>query len=302
MSMTITACEVPSGPLKLRTDAEGAAPQFKLETFDRKDAPLDKVVEAIRWNGGVVVKNFLNAAELEQAEKAVRPFLDKAQYPSTEDPTKRLARLPTVNPELTTKIFTDDLYLGIIDEFLSVEFDSWLGNKSIKVREQAIATMSSIFEVGPGAKKQDLHRDDAIWYNNIPRCAPGQYERGRDKSISFFIAGCKTTVENGATMFIPGSHLTKWDDQPDPRLAVSAELDAGDAFFMLSSCYHGAGENSTKDQYRLVYAMFSMQPHLRQVCFSLFTHSCRSPIASSKTEKARIYNLQCDGANTAAKF
>ncbi|KAF2797963.1 hypothetical protein K505DRAFT_212709, partial [Melanomma pulvis-pyrius CBS 109.77] len=44
---------------------------------------------------------------------------------------------------------------------------------------------------------------------------------------------------------------------------VPAELDAGDAFFMLSSCYHGAGHNAS-DKERLVSAYFMMRLELRQ--------------------------------------
>ncbi|KAI8296281.1 hypothetical protein K4K56_006255 [Colletotrichum sp. SAR 10_98] len=45
---------------------------------------------------------------------------------------------------------------------------------------------------------------------------------------------------------------------------AEAERAAGDAFFMLSSCYHGAGQNTTEDSKRLVYALFMQLPHLRQ--------------------------------------
>jgi ectoine hydroxylase-related dioxygenase (phytanoyl-CoA dioxygenase family) len=244
------------------------APAFTLEAFDRSTANLEDVVNAIKCNGGVRIKGFLNADEIVAAEKAVRPHLDAASYARPDDQTKRLGRLPEYAPAFTQMILEDELYRGVMEKFLSITHASWLGGKRFVVTEKPIVAMSSIFEVGPGMHVQDLHRDDAIWYNRQPAITADQYEFGRDTSISFFVAGTKTTRANGATKVVLGSHLTKHDEQPDPNMAIDAELEAGDAFFMLSSCYHGAGQNSTENEKRLVYALFMQQAHLRQVCIS----------------------------------
>lgn len=47
--------------------------------------------------------------------------------------------------------------------------------------------------------------------------------------------------------------------------AVYAELSPGDAFMMLSSCYHGGSANKTDDEERLVYSCFMTKGYLRQV-------------------------------------
>jgi len=51
-----------------------------------------------------------------------------------------------------------------------------------------------------------------------------------------------------------------------PRVedCIFADMDKGDAFLMLASAYHGGGNNTTIDQYRLVYATFAVRGHLRQ--------------------------------------
>ncbi|KAH6643350.1 hypothetical protein BKA67DRAFT_651727 [Truncatella angustata] len=262
MSMTFTVHAPPAttGVLKLTGE-----PRFSIKSFDCDINNLEEIIEAIKYSGCVRVKGFLNPEEVAAAEVDVRPALDSAQYSSPDDPTKRLARLPQHSPKLTEKILTDKLYLGVMDRFLSILHTSWLGaSKKVETVEVPIVAMSSIFEVGPGMHMQDLHRDDGIWYNDFPAIEPEEYQFGRDVSISFFVAGSRTTVANGATKVIPGSHLSAADSQPDPSQAVDAELDAGDAFFMLSSCYHGAGENSTSDEMRLVYALFMQKANLRQ--------------------------------------
>lgn len=262
MTMTMHAPPTSDGSLRLVGESE---PQFKLEAFDYDVANIEKIIDSLRYNGGVRVKGFLKPEELVAAEAAVRPALDAAQYATAADPTKRLGRLPQHAPALTEKILTDELYLAVMERFLSVDSVSWLGAKKYDIIEKPIVAMSSIFEVGPGMHVQDLHRDDSIWYNKLTEIKPEEYWYQRDRSISFFIAGTKTTRANGATRFIPGSHLTKYDMQPDPSKTVDAELDAGDCFFMLSSCYHGAGGNTTEDELRLVYALFMQQPQYRQV-------------------------------------
>lgn len=242
-------------------------PEFKLEAFDRT-SPLEAIIASIKHNGGARIKQFLSAADIASAEQSVRPHLDAASYARPDDQTKRLGRLPEYAPEMTRKILEDELYLAVMDRFLSKTFHSWLEDKQVTVTEVPIVAMSSIFEVGPGMHVQDLHRDDSIWFNRMEGIRPEDYEFGRDVSISFFVAGTKTTEANGATRFVPGSHLTKHDSPPEAHKAVVAELDAGDAFFMLSSCYHGAGQNSTVDEKRLVYALFMQNAHLRQASYT----------------------------------
>lgn len=265
MSMTFTEHELPSATeTSLGLTLEGG-PQYSIKAIEYDVNKIDEIIETIKYNGCARIKGFLSPDEIKAAEASVRPALEAAQYAGADDPTKRLGRLPQYAPELTKRILTDKVYTAVMDKFLSIYHVSWLGSKRFVTEEKPIVAMSSIFEVGPGMHVQDLHKDDAIWYNKRPEIRPEDYEFGRDYSISFFVAGTRTTRANGATRVVPGSHLSKHDAQPDPSKAVDAELEAGDAFFMLSSCYHGAGENSTVDEKRLVYALFSMQPQLRQV-------------------------------------
>ena len=69
-----------------------------------------------------------------------------------------------------------------------------------------------------------------------------------------FVAASPTNRLNGATRLIPQSHLWGSDHEFEDSDAVFAEMEPGDALFMLSSCYHGGSENHTKDQVRTVFA------------------------------------------------
>ena len=52
---------------------------------------------------------------------------------------------------------------------------------------------------------------------------------GRDDGFGLFVPGIKTTVENGATRMIPGSHLWGDDRGASPNDAIYAEMEVGEA-------------------------------------------------------------------------
>ena len=113
-----------------------------------------------------------------------------------------------------------------------------------------------------------LHRDDVVHHTWPP--AASTHTFGRDNGIGFFVAGKRSTRANGATRFVPGSHL--WDYSIPPPLegpdsshpSCQPELNPGDALMMFSGCYHGASANSTVDEERLVYSTFTTRGYLRQ--------------------------------------
>ena len=148
---------------------------------------------------------------------------------------------------------------------LSDTYQAYIGQSLETYVSKPQLNNTIIFSIGPGAKAQDLHRDDPVHHNRAPGINAEQYELGRETGLGCFVGGKKTTKVNGATRFIPGSHL--WDKllPPDEDLTFYAELEPGDAFFMLSSAYHGGSANTTEDEERLVYSCFMTKGYLRQV-------------------------------------
>lgn len=139
--------------------------------------------------------------------------------------------------------------------------------------------------IGPGGKAQPLHRDDYIAHNVHTEVMEWDDARdmNRESAVGCFVAGCRVTPENGGTNFIPGSHL--WQvvhtsqiyqhtnlghrgndrkEPPDVKLCIQADMEKGDAFFMLASAFHGGGANITKDEQRLVFGTFVTRGYLRQ--------------------------------------
>ena len=117
------------------------------------------------------------------------------------------------------------------------------------------------FIIGPGARDQGLHRDDFVHHNHQPYSE--KHVLGRDTSIAFFMAETPTTRQNGATRFVPGSHLWDYDILPDDSLAVQPELQPGDGVIMLSGLYHGGSKNQTNES-RAVWSAVTTRGFLRQ--------------------------------------
>jgi ectoine hydroxylase-related dioxygenase (phytanoyl-CoA dioxygenase family) len=170
-----------------------------------------------------------------------------------------------------SKTFTETipgnrLFRDVCDVLLTKTHQSWLGQKLETSVSKPQLNNTIVFSIGPGARRQELHRDDMNWHNELPALASHEdYTIGRDIDIGFFVAGKKTTKANGATRFIPRSHLWAKTQPPNEDLTFYAELEPGDGFVMLASCYHGGSANMTEDEERLIFSCFMTQGLLRQV-------------------------------------
>ncbi|KAH9865149.1 hypothetical protein IAQ61_009096 [Plenodomus lingam] len=162
---------------------------------------------------------------------------------------------------------TLDTMEGLLSKSRTQLADSWHGDEArTSISKPQLSTTIS-FSVGPGTKAQGLHRDDDIYHTQHP--AARSHHLGQDTVLCLFLAGKPCTKQNGATRIVPGSHLWNYTQPPplyeaSPEMFSHAEMLPGDAFFVLGGCYHGAGENTTTNEERLVYAAFATRGYLRQ--------------------------------------
>lgn len=244
-----------------------ASPLPTVQEFDAATCTVDDLVAALKTAGGVVIRNLLTPQALEAIEADVRPWLelDKPWNGDFFPPeTRRVTGLLTKSETFALDLVGHKLWLGVVDALLTSEFPrNWVGDKQEASVGKPQLNNTIVFSIGPGARDQALHRDDQI--HQVSHRAVSSHEMGRDYGIGFFVAGKATTKANGATRFIPGSHLWDYDEGP-PRKdqAFYAELGAGDGFIMLSGCFHGGSANKTVDQERLVYSCFFTRSWLRQ--------------------------------------
>ncbi|OAL25870.1 hypothetical protein AYO20_10332 [Fonsecaea nubica] len=242
-----------------------------VKEFQYGNCSDEEVIRALIVTGGVIIRKAVEQHHLDQIEKDTRPELgdplssEKNHMSDTfSEQSKRVLGLPGKSKTYMEQVVQHPLFKAIRDELLTAHFKHWFGDKLHESHGKPQLHNTIIFSVRPGAKTQGLHRDDTISHNVCQRKTADQYTQGQDTAIGFFVAGKPATKENGATRFIPGSHL--WDHMtpPDESLTVQAELERGDAFILLASAYHGASANKTTDQERLLYSCFFTKSFLRQ--------------------------------------
>lgn len=68
------------------------------------------------------------------------------------------------------------------------------------MKTDAILSVASTLDIGPGVKAQTLHRDDHIWQQTHKRTDENEYQIGSDVAMGLLVPGIKTTAENGATL------------------------------------------------------------------------------------------------------
>lgn len=245
-------------------------PPPKVPCFDASVASCDEIVKGLILSGGCIVRGMVSQEDLNQIEKDTRPYIQKDKPWTLDDffppETRRVTGLFEKSRTFIERIPGNRLYQEVSDTLLTDVLSGYCGQKLENFVSRPQLNTNVIFSIGPGAKAQELHRDDSMHHNRTDEITVNEYQIGRDTGLGCFVAGKKTTRSNGATRFVPGSHLwSHLTPPPGEDQAYYAELEPGDAFWMLSSSYHGGSANKTSDEERLVYACFMTKGYLRQV-------------------------------------
>ncbi|KAM0545393.1 hypothetical protein ACHAPJ_011377 [Fusarium lateritium] len=249
------------------TDGDHIRPLPTVQSFDAATAEIKNVVAALIEAGGCILKGAVATEDLAQIENDTRAYIqgDGAWagdfFPKE---TKRVMGLVGKSPVFTMAIVQHPLALAAAEQILTSTYKCWVGNEWKTFVSKPQLNNTIIFSIAPGAIDQELHRDDMIHHNPVRRRTAAEYKIGEDTGVGYFVAGKKATRENGATRFIPGSHLWAQTTPPNESLTFYAEMDPGDAFIFLSSCFHGGSANQTTNQERLMYSCFYTKGFLRQ--------------------------------------
>ncbi|CAH0057839.1 unnamed protein product [Clonostachys solani] len=275
----------------------------KLATIDASE-PLDRILDAIARDGGVIVSNFLEPGLLEESMRAIEPFLSSGK---TYDPksaqkdlgddffpegSQRAYGLLAKMPEQITKIIRLNVWQGVMAHFLNGEFVGFNGANKTSRKSGYILSSTAAIRLVPGAERQSLHRDDVNYGTGglhdpeNPLFTP---------MVGCLIAGSRATYKNGATAVIPGSHLWGPDRAPKVEECTYAEMEPRSALFTLGSkylvgrrsqaviegcelatdtplqfaaTYHGGGMNQCErtdpDAVRTLFAIFGQRDFYRQ--------------------------------------
>jgi hypothetical protein len=188
------------------------------------------VVDALRRDGGAIVRNLAPPSLVEAVSAELRARLDEsgtdhqAGYLTgfSGRKTLRCYGVLRFSPS-SSELIAHRMVLEVADAILLPACaDYQLGS-------------TTGIEILPGQAEQPLHRDDSPYPIQLA---------GLELEIGVMWALSDFTAENGATRIVKGSHrlLRSWH-MPELSHCEQAIMPKGSAVFYLGSTWHGSGEN-----------------------------------------------------------
>ncbi len=203
-------------------------------------APVASLVGALAEDGAVVVSDLLDAATVHRlnadldpfvhATGTARPFMSTGVARFYGRHTRHVTALPARSRLFAEQVLCHPLLNAVADAVLLPSC----------VRYQL--NLAHLFDRGPGAKRQLVHRDQQVW--------PELGLQGREVELSMVIALVDFDEHNGATQVVPGSHRWSSRRQAGDDELVTAVMQAGSAVLYLGSTLHCGGANRTASVWR----------------------------------------------------
>ncbi|KAI1250252.1 hypothetical protein MGN70_007305 [Eutypa lata] len=229
------------------------------------NAPLQRILDVLDRDGGVILENLASPEELDDISKE----LEESRRDGDDQPHAAFPQIPSETRVVGGLVGKSKTIANVCErpvltklrgEILTHRFTVTREMYTDHYNIDPLLSISLSFQIGTGAPRQALHRDDAI--HGMDHSAP--FDLKKASQFACLIAGCRTTRDNGATMFVPGSH--RWDDSRQPRVdeLCFAEMEAGSALIFMGSAFHGGGHNSLPDVTRVVHGLFFIRGILRQ--------------------------------------
>jgi ectoine hydroxylase-related dioxygenase (phytanoyl-CoA dioxygenase family) len=230
-----------------RTD-ELKAPELQIRPAD---SPTNDLVEILKSDGGVILKDFIPKTEVESIMSDLRPFID-ATMRSNDDfggfKTTRTGALMARSPRCR-KHAIDPRTLGLVETFLAPYANTFQLH------------VTQVIRVLPGEEVQMPHRDRWAWSQlQLPSDVEPQFNPTLNRLLSdiepqlnTMLALTDFTKENGATRIVPGSSHLPDDAQPSEmafaeEAFASAEMTSGSMLVFTGSVIHGAGANKSEGE------------------------------------------------------
>jgi hypothetical protein len=194
------------------------------------------VMTALKEDGGLIVRNYLDAATLAQVRLTLTAALEDEPWCNNDESigdeffglrTKRLHGLLRFGAEVESCLM-HPLALELAPKF---------------VGGPVIQSTGELMAIGGAETKQEFHRDGDSWLR----------AELADRNLLFSVNIALTDFhrENGATVLIPGSHRWPEDRQPDADNAAEelayAEMPAGSALIYSGRTIHSGGQNQTDE-------------------------------------------------------
>jgi ectoine hydroxylase-related dioxygenase (phytanoyl-CoA dioxygenase family) len=188
------------------------------------DAPIERILEIVRRDGALILKDVLTPAQVDRVLAEIRPYVDatrQGQDSFTGFQTTRTGALVARSPACR-ELVMDARVLAAANRFL----EPWC--KRIQLH------LTQVIRLQPGQPAQVIHRDRWAW---------GTYLKEVEPQFNTIWAITDFTPENGATQVVPGS--TDWPDDREalPGEITQAVMTRGSVLLYTGSVFHGGGAN-----------------------------------------------------------
>lgn len=193
-----------------------------------------EIAGALDEAGAVVVTDLLDEDRRERVREELAPFMAETRVLDEDDPeefyparTRRMSALVT-HSDTVGELVLDPCAQDLCDRFLlpNGEFGHQLH-------------VSAALEVGPGARRQILHREHDS-FSFFPDPKPNII-------VAAMWAITDFRADNGATLIVPGSHKWEAGRKAADDEVVAAEMPAGSVLFWMGGTLHGAGANVSNE-------------------------------------------------------
>jgi ectoine hydroxylase-related dioxygenase (phytanoyl-CoA dioxygenase family) len=198
------------------------------------NASQSQIANKLDEAGCVVVTGLMNEPDRKWVRNELAPYMESVKVVDKDDPTQfypghtRRTSALVARSETVGKFVLDETTLKMCDHFL-------MPNSEFGYQLHVTAAL----EVGPGARRQILHReDDSFTFFPSPR---------PNSIVASMWAISDFRADNGGTLIVPGSHKWAAEREATESEIVSAEMPAGSVLYWLGSTLHGAGANISQD-------------------------------------------------------
>ena len=197
--------------------------------YFQANAPLDKVLGAIKKDGAAIVTDAASETNRASFASELAPYLKHTPFGRdhfTGRKTRRtgalIARMPSSHD-----FVMDERVLRLAKDFLK------------PFTEKITLHLSQATTIYPDENAQLMHRDRFAWGTHIPQSIEPQFNT--------LWAITDFTEENGATRIAPGSQEWSWEREAKTNEIIQAEMPRGSVLLYTGAVIHGGGKNTSKN-------------------------------------------------------
>lgn len=136
----------------------------KIARLDATDPETNtqNVVEIVKRDGGVIIKGLFPKEHTDRIRAELKPVFDadipdpSGFFPKT---TRRATGLIGIS-DACVEYATNKLWIDVCNEILTSTFRGWHGESLEKWTTKPIISSTVGFQIHPGSRAQDLHKDD----------------------------------------------------------------------------------------------------------------------------------------------